>query len=463
MKTNFFRQLILYQLLSAFLLSGYVYAQEEPPSPRSAAAENKETETKILEVTPLIPTVVIQDSINFGVQLRIERALLLAKEISAPAVLVELDTPGGYLEVTRKIVQSFLVNDIPIIVYVAPEGARAASAGAMITMAAHFAAMAPSTSIGAATPVQGGGEDIGESMKAKVTNDTVAFVEGIAQKRGRNLQFAKETVTEAKSVTADEALELNAIDGVYASRAEVWQGFVEHQKNKGVEVPSIVRYSVLEMNTKEQAMSFLSNPNIAMGLMALGGLGIYMEMSNPGLVVPGLIGVTALALGAFSTQLIPIQTGAIILLVLGIIFLAIEVLTPLPTFGVAGAASVVFMFLSGLFLMDMEQADISIDPYLWLPILVLFAALVAALSKYAIKALRSKVDSTSGDEGMVGRIAKVTHAAGDHYKVTVFGELWDAFSLSKDMSFAPGEEVIITQQKGLKLQISKKENTNVFE
>jgi membrane-bound serine protease (ClpP class) len=402
-----------------------------------------------------IPQVQIVDSINAGVQLRLERALATAREWKSPAIFVELDTPGGYLEVTRQIVQRFLASDdVLVVLHVTPQGARAASAGAMITMAAHYAAMSPSTSIGAATPVSGGGKEIEGAMKNKITNDTVAFVEGIAEKRSRNKSFAKESVTLASSLTASDAVKKNVVDGVHSNREEVWQG----ARTKFKTLPQNVEFVVLDMNLKEQTMSLLSNPNVAMGLMALGMLGIYIEMNSPGLIVPGLVGVTSLALGAFSTQLIPIRTGAIVLLVLGLIFLGIEVLTSLPTFGIAGAASLLMFFLGGMFLIDGQEADLHLDPVLWIPIFLVVTAATVFLTLSALKALNAKnMISHQGSEGMVGLTARVTRLHSDHLSVSVLGEIWNA--VPQDAStlhdFKVGDDVKIVSQEGLKVFVTK--------
>lgn len=403
---------------------------------------------------PRIPYVQIVDSINMGVQLRLERALETAREWKAPAIFVELDTPGGYLEVTRQIVQKFLESeDILIIVHVSPQGARAASAGAMITFASHYASMAPSTSIGAATPVAGGGKEIEGDMKNKITNDTVAFVEGIAEKRGRNKVFAKESVTLASSLTSSDALKQNVIDGVFENRNEVWKG----ARKKFNQLPEQISFVSLEMNLKEKTMSLLSNPNVAMGLMALGTLGIYMEMNSPGLVIPGLIGVTSLALGAFSTQIIPIQSGALVLLAIGIVFLAIELLTAWPTFGVAGAASLVMFFMSGLFLLDGQEADFGLDPIIWLPVFIVLMVSVGFLSYSAMKALKTKAYSSQGSTGMIGLVGQISHIQTKNVSVSVMGEIWRA---NCDTTFEQsllklGDKVEVVGQEGLTLRIRK--------
>jgi len=402
-----------------------------------------------------VPVLLLQDSVNASMKIRIERALETAKKTKAPAIFIELDTPGGYLQITREIVQEFLASEIPIIVWVTPQGAHAASAGAMITMAAHFAAMSPSTSIGAATPVGGRGEDISGDMKQKVTNDTVAFVEGIAEKRGRNKTFARESVTLAASLNASDAAKKGVIDGVFSTRDEVWRG----ARQKFPSLPESISFEVMEMTLKEKSLSLLSDPNIAYGLMALGMLGIYMEINSPGLIVPGILGVTSLALGSLSMQIIPIQSSAIVFLVLGLIFLAIEVLTPLPTFGVAGAASLILFFLSGVFLMDeSEGLQMGLDPGLWLPIFVVLSIAVIATSYMAFKALKSKPISIQGSDGMLGLEARITRLHADSASLAVIGEIWTGLPAQGSLNeYRVDELVEIVSQEGLKVFFRKKE------
>lgn len=400
-----------------------------------------------------VPLLVLEDSVNAGMQLRLARALETARKSNAPAVFVELDTPGGYLEVTRQIVKDFLASKIPIIIYITPSGAHAASAGSMIAMAAHFAAMAPSTSIGAATPVSSGGEDIQGDMRRKVTNDTVAFVEGIAEQRGRDKKFAKESVTEAISLNATDAAKKNVVDGVYESRDAVWIA----ARIKFPDLPEVVTFEPLEMTLKERALSLLSNPNVAYGLMALGMMGLYMEVNSPGLIVPGIVGVASLALGSISMQIIPIQTSALVLLVLGLILLAIEVMTPLPTFGIAGLAALILFFLSGVFLMDETQGDLGLDPGLWLPVFVVATLAVAAMSYFAYKALRAVPVTNQGTKGMVGLEARITRIHSDSVSLAVIGEIWTGFPLdAKVADFAIDESVEIVSQEGLKVFFRKK-------
>jgi membrane-bound serine protease (ClpP class) len=411
--------------------------------------------------TSRVPVVELRDSINVGVSETLIRAVKEAKDAGAPALIVELDTPGGFLEATRDIVQLFLATDSPkILVWVRPEGARAASAGAMITMAAHYAAMAPSTSIGAATPVSGDGKDIGESMKAKITNDTLSFVEGIAEKRGRNVEWARKSVSDAASVSSKEALRQKVIDGVHSERSELWKG----ARAKFSELPESVEFVPFELSWRERTLSFVSNPNIAYGLLALGALGIYVEMTHPGLIIPGAIGAVSLALGAITMKIIPIRPGALALLVVGLVLLAIEVLTALPTYGVAGLLGAGALFLSGLFLMDSTETNLTLDPGLWIPIFLACVAIMGFLGWASFRAIRSKtrdpgLHSLDGLEGEITKVVTQSRA-----KIRVRGEIWDAEwhgrvsdGLPHGPAFAVGLVVTVVELKGMVALVKPKE------
>jgi membrane-bound serine protease (ClpP class) len=396
--------------------------------------------------TTNVPTLKIVDSINIGVSEYIARGLDAAEKQEAPAVLIEMDTPGGFLEATREIVQLMLNSKIPVIVYVTPEGSRAASAGSMITMAAHYAAMAPNTSIGAATPVTMG-EKLPEDMRNKVQNDTLSWVEGIAQKRGRNVEWARESVTKAASLSAGEALKRDVIDGVHSSREELWKGFRTLNK----ELPETVTFVPFEWNVKESFLSLISNPNIAMGLLAIGALGIYTEITHPGTIIPGAIGALSLALGAITMKIIPIRPGAIALMIIGLILFGIEVLTPIPTYGVAGVAGAVAMLLSGIFLMDMDRADIHLSPQIWLPAFAIIIGFMSFLGYQAGKALKSHY--AQGVGAFVGMEAEVVTVKDGKAMVLLNGELWQASYKDARGPLTLGQKVKVVEQSGLHVYV----------
>jgi membrane-bound serine protease (ClpP class) len=414
------------------------------------------TFTCIMALTALSPAkassithISIKDAIHVGTYEYISRALKESVEQKHHGLLIELDTPGGYLEATRDIVQLMLASEHPIAVWVTPDGARAASAGSMLTMAAHVAIMSPSTSIGAATPVTQGG-DIAEDMKKKVTNDTVSFVEGIASKRGRNIEWAKESITSAASLSSEEALKKNVIDHLAENEMEVKNILAKAWSLNADEV--VFKYT--ELRFREKMISFFANPNIAYALMGLGALGIYMEMTNPGLIFPGAIGAISLALGAMTTKIVPINSAAIGLLILALIFFAIEIFVPAATFGIAGGAGIVSLFLSGTLLLDPSQTDLRLDPVLWVPLFLVAVTTIIWFMVLSIRAVKAE-PYKQGVGALVGRNAVVTRVANlerKQYKVMIDGELWNA---TAEEPLNETDAVVITKQDGFLLTIKK--------
>ena len=407
----------------------------------------------VAQTNEKIYLVEIREAISLATFEYLNRVVSEAKEKNIKAVFIEMDTPGGFLEATREIVQLQLNTDSPkIIVWVAPQGARAASAGSMITMAAHFAGMAPSTSIGAATPVSGEGGDIGKDLKKKVENDTISFVHGIAEKRGRNKTWAEKSVSEAASLSATEAAKNEVIDGVFENREDVYRA----AQNKFSELPKDFDFEIKEQNLKEKTLGFFANPNVAYGLLSLGALCIYVEITNPGLIIPGTIGALSLALGAITMKIVPIRPGAIGLLVLGLVLLAIEILTPLPTFGVAGVAGVASLFLSGVFLLDPAQTNLTLSGPLWIPIFVVIVFFMALLGWLTVKALTRK-GYGQGTLALIGKLGIVERVHNpNEAQVRVHGELWRAkWAQPEGKSFEKDQKVRVLEQKGLEVKVSE--------
>ncbi|HLD74210.1 MAG TPA: nodulation protein NfeD, partial [Bdellovibrionota bacterium] len=243
----------------------------------------------------------------------IKMSIQEAQSKKAECLVIQLDTPGGLLSSTREIVQAILEAPLPVVVYVSPQGAHAGSAGVMITLAAHVAAMAPGTNIGAAHPVTGTGQDVEGEMKQKVTNDAAAFAESIAKARGRNTKWAIEAVRKSVSITAQDALEKNVIDVMAPNLQKLLE--VIHGRSVKVQEKTVklntkdAETLTLEMNLKQKVVDTLADPNIAYLLMAVGGIGIYIELTHPGLVAPGVIGGICLILGFVSVQALPINYG----------------------------------------------------------------------------------------------------------------------------------------------------------
>ncbi len=281
----------------------FAYAQEEPAT---------EVEPQI--TGPFVNVITIDDAIMPGTAEFIQHAINASHEAGAEALVIELDTPGGLVDSTREIVQELLSPPLPVIVYVSPPGAHAGSAGLMITIAANIAAMAPGTNIGAATPVTITGTEMDDTMQKKVTNDVAAWVKSIAEERGRNTEWAVKAVTEAASITANEALKLNVIDIISDDLPSLLASIdgkkvIAQGKERALATKDINSVR-LEMNTKQKILAQLSSPYVVLLLLALTVIGFYIEFSNPGLILPGVVGAICLILfllpGQYHMQLMPL-------------------------------------------------------------------------------------------------------------------------------------------------------------
>jgi membrane-bound serine protease (ClpP class) len=404
----------------------------------------------------------VKAPITTGTAEYIEAGLARARQESDEAVLVTLDTPGGHLEATREIVQHLLASDVPVIVWVGPGGARAGSAGVFITLAANVAAMHPTSNIGAAHPVLAGGSDVekeaGKDMAKKVENDTAAFVRSIAKSRGRNADWAEQAVRQSVSVTAEEAKKLRVIDLV----APDLPALLSAADGRAVTTASgkrtlHTRDAVLEpldMTVRQKTLGFLSDPNVVAILMLVGTLGIALEFYHPGSIVPGAVGALCLLLAFLSMKVIPVNLGAVVLLVAGVALLVVE--GYVTTHGVAGALGGVAVVVGTLLFIDKSSAEYRFDPEaLTLSPFVVWPtplALAALLGFVAWKVARSRREKlVVGAAGMVGEVGRVTLAVGpDHGEVFVHGELWAARSNSE---LPLGATVTVVSVEGLLLRV----------
>lgn len=357
----------------------------------------------------------------------ISRAITEAREARAAALLIEMDTPGGLLESTKKIVQLMLdSDDVPIIVYVAPQGASAASAGTFITMAAHIAAMAPATNIGAASPVQMGPTGSAPTdtvMQKKIFNYTESYIESIANRRGRNAEWAISAVRDGKSITADRALELNVIDLIAESRNELLtqtdgmdvNGKTLHTRNAQIrELPP---------NLVENLLGFLTRPEVMLILTMISIYGIIGEVSNPGAIIPGVSGVIALILLLYASSAMPINTAGFALIGLAVILFVAEAFT--PTFGILLAGGAVSFFLGALMLFQDLPESMSISWRWLIPTTIVTVLFFAWIATEGVRAQFGQ--SRTGKEAMVGMIAEVIDRVGPHGgRVQVLGEYWNA-------------------------------------
>ena len=376
------------------------------------------------------------------------------------ALLVVLDTPGGELEATRRIVQGFLGAQVPVVVYVAPEGARAGSAGMFVTMAAHVAAMTPASTIGAAHPVLGMGRDpdeAGEELARKIVSDTSALARAIAMERERNAEWAELAVRESRSATAAEALELDVIDRVEASEGALLSAI----DGQLVQLPGGAvtldtegaRVVGFEMTLRQEVLAALGDPNLAYLLLMLGMLGLIIELSSPGLIVPGTLGALALLAGAIGMNVLPVDYGAVALLVLGVGLLAAELFV--TSYGILLVAGVAAIVTGSLLLVEPADADFFADPSVrvsWGAVVTMAIALGAAAVGLALYVRRAqRLRWATGAEELVGREAEVLATVGPAGgRVRIAGELWSARSRAP---IEPGQKVRVRAVRGLELEV----------
>jgi len=369
----------------------------------------------------------VEDTIQPASQRFIERAIEEAERREAALVILELDTPGGLLDSTREITSAIIESDVPVVVYVTPGGAQATSAGFFILISADVAAMAPGTNTGAASPVQGSGEDVEGTMKAKVFSDASAMVRSLAEARGRNVDLAVEAVVDARSFTAEEAVEAELSDFVandLDALLESLNGF-ELTRVDGSKVTVALESPVMieiEQSRAEEILSFLANPNVAYLLMALGMLGIYVEVTHPGGIFPGVVGIIAMVLALYSLSVLPLSWAGVGLIAIALLLFILEV--KVTSFGLLTVGGVICFVLGSLMLFDGPIPDMRVSLGVALPTAVLIAATTIFLLNRVLVAHRAQV--MTGRAGMVGEIGKALNNLDPDGKVLVHGEYWDA-------------------------------------
>ncbi len=393
-----------------------------------------------------VRTLTVASSINPVTAAFITENITAANRQQDAAVLIQLDTPGGLDSAMRDIIQAELNSEIPVIVYIAPHGARAASAGMLITLAADFAAMAPGTNIGAAHPVAvGPGNQPDETMMAKVENDAAAYARSLAQKRGRNQDWAEQAVRESVSISASEAVDLAVVD-LIAESSESLIGQLHGYKyiragQARVFDSQKLTLSPVDMSWQQQILNALSNPNIAYLLMMLGIIGIFFEISQPGVILPGAIGAIAILLALFAFSSLPVNYVGVLLILLAVVFFILEV--KVVSYGMLSIGGIICMALGSLMLID------SSDPYLQISRAVI-AATVAVSAGFFLLATGMVVRTqrrpvTMGQEGMIGESGEVIDAidgATNRGRVFIHGEYWYARA---DQPIAVGTEVVVDQ------------------
>lgn len=384
----------------------------------------------------------------------IDRAIRVAGKEKYQCLIIQLDTPGGLLESTKDIVQAFYRSEVPVVVYVAPSGANAGSAGCFITLAADVAAMAPNTSIGAAHPVAIGGglgdQKPDEVMKQKLENFATSYIEAIAAKRNRNVEWAKSAVKESASITAEKALELKVIEIIAKDVQDLlaqMDGRVVNEKKLKTASAEVVP---IPMTAREKLFQVLWRPEVMFILMLIAIYGIIGELSNPGAIFPGVAGAIALILALYMAAILPVNLAGLALLILGIALFIMDIFA--TTHGVLTVGGVVSFVLGSIMLFDQAETAMRLSLSLIIPSAIITALFFAFVIGKGIRAQFMPV--RTGKEAMRGQTAVAVDRIDAHSgKVFVDGEYWNAVS---DEVIEPGAQVEIIEARGLTLKVKPK-------
>src|SRR5215216_1736813 len=371
----------------------------------------------------------------------------------AKLVIIRLDTPGGLSDSMRSIIQDMAAAPMPVVVYVSPNGARAASAGAYITEAADVAAMAPETNIGSATPIAIGPTGGSEDLSRKIKNDAAASMRALAAAHGRNAHLAQLLVTQAKNLTAPEAKRDGLIDVIALSQESLLQklnGFHVQGPNRGVLHTEGLEIENHDLPFTYQLLEILVNPNVAYLLILLGLIGLGIEVFNPGLIAPGTLGVISLLLGLYGSAQLPVTVTGVLLLVFGVAMIIAE--AHLPTHGILGASGVAALIASGLLLYDTNTSAFEISPIVVVVVGVLLGGSLAFAVERAVRARRQP--KRAGWEEMIGAIGEVREPLDPLGQVFVQGALWRARLTDDRRELERGSRVRVESVEGLTLHVS---------
>jgi len=395
-----------------------------------------------------------------------------AEEIGAELVIINMDTPGGLMKPMRDMVQKILASSVPVATYVTPGGARADSAGTYILLASHIAAMAPTTHLGAATPVSIGGEDAtppppepggeddeseepaapsgGSAMERKVMNDAVSYIRGLAERHGRNVEWAEKAVTEAATLTASEALEQNVIEFIATDRSDLLRQIDGIDIDIGGETKTMAtantEIEAFEPNWRIRLLGVISNPEIVLLLGLIGIYGLMYEGWNPGAIVPGVVGVICLLLAAYALQVIPVNYAGLALIFIGIALMVAEAFA--PSFGALGIGGIAAFVFGSIMMFDSDVPGFGVSIAFVIGVAVLFAALLIWLISFALKLRRR--GAVSGRESIVGGIGTAMEDFSGEGMIWLEGEAWRAHAKS---AVAKNQEVVVRAMDGLLLEV----------
>jgi len=395
----------------------------------------------------------VEDTIQPASQRFIERALAAAEARGAELVVMELDTPGGLLDATRKITTAVSGSEVPVAVYVSPAGARAASAGFFILLAADVAAMAPGTNTGAAHPVGGQGENLPEDVRDKATEDATAMIQAFAEQRRRNVELAVAAVRESASYTAEEAKKTGLVDLIAndlddllkkLSGTEV-RRFDGTTKVLELSEPIIFR---IEPTFADRLFSVLANPNVVYLLMALGALGLYVEITHPGGILPGVIGVVCLVVGLYSISVLPVSWAGVALIFVALMLFLLEV--KVASYGLLTIGGLICFVLGSLMLFDAPIPAMRVSLGVILPTAIVLAGVTAFLLNRVVRAHRLR--PMTGEEGLVGEVGTALSDIDPTGKVLVHGEYWDARSVTTAIASGARVRVVAVGSKRIDVE-----------
>lgn len=382
----------------------------------------------------------------------IGKSIKRANEQKSEAVVIELDTPGGLDTSMRDIVKNIIGSEVPVIVYVSPSGARAASAGVFITLAAHVAAMSPGTNIGSAHPV-GVGEKMDKVMSEKVTNDAAAYIKSLAERTGRNSKWAEDAVRKSVSATEAEALKEKIID-IVSKDLNALLLTIDGRKVKTVMGEKILKTANAnvvreEMSLRHKILNVITDPNVAYMLMLLGFYGLFFELTNPGAIFPGVMGGICLILAFYAFQTLPVNYAGLLLIILAIILFLLEI--KIISHGVLTIGGVIAMLLGSLMLFESQGPFMKLSLFLILPAVIVTALFFTVVVGLAYRAYKRK--PVTGSEGLIGMegIAN-TDITKDSGMVLLHGEIWSAYS---DETISRGEKIVVELVLGLRVKVRK--------
>ena len=399
--------------------------------------------TPLIAQTNIIHKITVDGVINPVATEYILESIENAEKAGAELLIIEMDTPGGLMVSMHDIVKGILGADVPVAVYVSPSGSRAGSAGVFITIAAHIAAMAPGTNIGSAHPVNmGGAQDTSQVMEEKIVNDAVAHIRSVAEKRGRNADWAESAIRESANITEKEALNLNVVDYVVSSVDSLLIAIhgkeVEVLSGSRVLNTENTRIESFEMNWRQKVLDMLSDPNILYILFMIGMAGISLELYNPGSILPGVVGGICIILALYSVQTIPVNIAGLLLIIFSVILFLLEI--KVPSFGLLTIGGIVSLVLGSIMLVDSPLPFLQISWKVILAATITITLFFAVAMGFVLRAHRKK--PSTGKEGLVDKEGIALEVLNPSGQIEIHGEIWKAIS---DQKINKGQRVVVQE------------------